>query len=210
MCPRPTIDELTILSGTDSPEYAFELLLSNPTNLPVFINKLTIVSFERKDVMYFTPPPMFTYNLSIAGVDISKEGFSELNGKEPPGRPDLANSEAGSPITGKYVNAAYSCSIEVSFPINLELPGSQKGLLRFVMSDKLILKQKTLGSGLDLDALDAGLNTIFDEAPLVKYRPDEKQKLHLYGGSLLMVSIGSGAPIAGKLKHPFLFDRVTF
>jgi len=183
MLPRPTIEEFTVLSASDSSEYVFELLLNNPTDLPVFINKLTIVSFERKDVMYFTPPPMFTYHLAIEG--------------------DPA-------ITGKYVNAAYSCSIEISLPINLILPSSTKGILRFVMTNKLILKQRTLGSGLDFDALDAGLNSIFDAAPLVKYRPDEKPKLHLYGGSILMVSIDSGAPIAGKLKHPFLFERVTF
>jgi hypothetical protein len=206
--PRPTINEFNVLSPDDSPEYVFELSLHNPGDHPVFVESLNIHSLLKKDVMHFMTPPTFTYNLTIDRVRITHKGFSGLFDRlTPDGKP------WGDSVPGTYVDAPYSSLIELAFPIFLELPPSQKGVLRFVLSDKLSLDEKAPRHGAHLDALDADLDMILDRAPQVPcnlIRPEEKHQFHLlYGASALVISIDSGAPILGKLNFPFLFDRVS-
>lgn len=203
------IEECNILSHSHQSKYALELLITNPTNFPVFFKSLTILSViipDHSGISYFQNAPTVSYSLNLNSLEKIEEGFTNLKGTI-----TSSGDEWGRTIIGNCITSHYISTVEISFPLYLELQRGDKGILRLIFNEFLnLLKGNFYQQNVNNILSTIMLDTI-NKAPLIN--SNVKSHLHqspwrLEEFSGFIFRTDTGTDITGKILDPFLFNLV--
>ena len=136
--PHPEISDLNFLEGDSKDKFAIEFLVNNPTSTQVLIKQATIQYWDGIMKLYFTPPPVYKYELAIQlDTNASRSNLLLVNGTARESMDDW-----GRPVSGAvHITRGDKINILFSFPIYLGILPKEQGIIRLIMKQpQLILK----------------------------------------------------------------------